>query len=174
MKRRSQRRSSTSGRLEPVFFVDADLCSKVFLATLRQAGLALESHHDHFREGTPDEVWLEHIGSRGWIALSRNKEIRRNSFETDRLMQFGTRVFMLIGNPNPHLDFMRSLAENFVNTIHKVHRFLEKHDGPFIAKVSRPDQAPDNPHSQIVRPGNVEMWLSYEQWLSDRQRREGK
>lgn len=171
MKRRSQRRSSTNGQLEPVFFVDADLCSRIFLATLRQAGLVLESHHDHFREGTPDEVWLEHIGSRGWIALSRNKEIRHNSFQTDRLMQFGTRVFMLIGNPAPGSDFMRCLAENFVNTIHRVHRFLEKYEGPFIAKISRPDQAPDNPYSRIVRPGNVEMWLSYEQWLADRQKR---
>src|SRR5262245_54270873 len=136
MKRRSPRRSSTSGPPSHVFFVDADLCSKAFLNVLHQAGLTVESHHEHFQEGTPDEVWLELVGTNGWIALSRNKEIRHNSFETDRLMEFQARAFMLIGHavpppPGARSRFMEELAENFVRTLNKVTRFLEKHEGPF-------------------------------------------
>jgi hypothetical protein len=158
--------------------VDADLCGKIFLNTLRQAGLSVESIHDHFKEGTPDEVWLEFVGINGWVALSRNKEIRHNSFQTDRLMEFRARTFMLIGHATPSLpgtksNFIQELADNFVHTLHKVHLFLERHEDPFIAKISRPEQSFQlgNPHSRIVRPGNVEMWLSHEQWLVERQRR---
>lgn len=150
-----KRRSSTRRQPErPVFFVDADLCGKAFLQILRDAGIPVESHNDHFPPGTPDEEWLQAVGAQGWVALSRNKRIRNTSLQTAALMQSGLRAFMLIGDA-PH----REHAENFVRTLSRVLRFLEKHEGPFIAKISRP-----RPGDKDDTPGEVEMWLSYKAW----------
>lgn len=74
---------------------------------------------------------------------------------------------MLVGNapkpaPGQKSTFFPDLAENFIRTIHKVHRFLEKHPGPFIAKILRP------PPGSSRRVGEVEMWLTYGDWQRNR------
>jgi hypothetical protein len=52
-----------------VYFTDRDL-GKRFPEILKTGGLTVERHADHFAHDTPDEVWLEAVGKRGWIALT--------------------------------------------------------------------------------------------------------
>lgn len=167
----SRKRSSTKGSpLDPVFFVDADLDDYIFLDILRAAGLRCERHDDHFAKGTDDLDWMVKAGQNGWIVLSHNKRIRRTSSQTDQLMRYGLRAFMLAGNatPNPpgqRSVFTRSLAGNFVRTLPMVHRFLRRHEGPWIARILRPADA----HSgENPPPGSVKMWLTLQQWLKSR------
>ncbi|MCP3958709.1 MAG: hypothetical protein GY719_12720 [bacterium] len=151
-----KRRSRTSKPPEPTFFVDRDLAGKQFLAILRDASIRVEDHNEHFGPTTPDEEWLAFAGERGWVALSRDKRIRRRSAQTRALMEARVRAFMLVGNAT-HPE----LARNIVRTIHRIKRFLRRHREPFIAKISRPNDR----DRQLGRPGNVKMWLSYEDWL---------
>lgn len=58
-----------------VFFTDRDL-GKQFPARLREAGLQVERHADHFQPATPDEVWLPEVGRRGWVVLTHDERIR--------------------------------------------------------------------------------------------------
>jgi hypothetical protein len=58
-----------------VYFTDRDL-GKRFPEILRSAGLAVERHTDHFRDDTPDDVWLEAVGKNGRIALTHDHRIR--------------------------------------------------------------------------------------------------
>jgi hypothetical protein len=58
-----------------VYFTDRDL-GKRFPEILAAAGLNVERHGDHFAPDTPDEVWLEKVGKRGWIALTHDRRIR--------------------------------------------------------------------------------------------------
>ena len=109
---------------------------------LRRAGVRVEIHDDHFEQDTPDEVWLPSVASRDWIALTHNKRIRYSSLETEILMAAGLRTFVLVGG-GPH----QKLGEGFVRSLRMVHRFLDRHIGPFIAKV-------------YCNSGKVEMWLS--------------
>jgi hypothetical protein len=168
----SRRRSSTKGSpLDPVFFVDADLCDYVFLDILGAAGIRLEVHDDHFAKGTDDLDWMVKAGENGWVVLSHNKRIRRTSSQTDQLMRYSLRAFMLVGNatPNPagqKSAFTRSLAENFVRTLPTVHRFLRRHDGPWIARILRPTTV--DPAADAPSPGSVKMWLTLPQWLKGR------
>ena len=148
-----KRPSSTSALPEPVFFTDRDL-GKTVPRVLRQAGLAVERHDDHFDDTTFDEEWLSEVGKRGWVVLTHNRRIRYNSRETAALMEAGVRAFFLIGHTT-HLE----LAENFVRTLESVYRFLARHRGPFLAKVYRPSGT-----AEPGRSGRVEMWLSYEEW----------
>ncbi len=168
----SKTRSSTKGSpLDPVFFVDADLDDYIFLDILRAANIRCERHDDHFEKGTDDLDWMVKAGESGWIVLSHNKRIRRTSSQTDQLMRYGLRAFMLVGNatPNPPGQksvFTRSLAENFVRTLPMVHRFVRRHDGPWIARVLRPTGA--TPADEVPPPGTVKMWLTLQQWLKSR------
>lgn len=126
---------------------------------LRQAGLRVERHDDHFPPTATDEEWLTEVGRRGWVALSHNKRIRYVSRETEALMNAGVRAFMLIGKA-PH----RELAENFVASIQRVEAFLAEHPGPFIAKVYRPSGERAGPDAA----GRVSMWLTWEEWVEGR------
>lgn len=141
-----KRRSSTSAPPEYVFFTDRDLGRRIIPTILREAGINVERHDDHFSESTPDEEWLPIVGSRGWIALTHNSRIRYTPLQVETLMRARVRCFVLVGHA-PHSE----LASNFVACLPKVLRFLGKHADPFLAKVYR-------------SPRRVEMWLSYNDW----------
>ncbi len=141
-----------------IFFTDRDLGSS-FPQVLSEAGLHVEKHDDHFSDNnTPDDVWLSMVGQNGWFAISRDKHIRYRKNERDAVMQAGVGLFLIVGQA-PH----RVLAENFVDCIHKIEQFLNRHDPPFIAKVYQP------PSEQLLRgsrkKGSVKLYLSHEEWL---------
>lgn len=52
-----------------VFFSDRDLGRK-FAEILREAGLNVARHADHFAYDCPDEQWLQGVGERGWVAIT--------------------------------------------------------------------------------------------------------
>jgi hypothetical protein len=86
-----KRRSRTSEPPEPTFFVDRDLAGKRFLAILREASIRVVDHNDHFAPTTTDGEWLSFVGSRGLVAITRDK-LGRHSLETRQLMEAEARV----------------------------------------------------------------------------------
>jgi hypothetical protein len=133
-----------------VYFTDRDLGIR-FPEILRSAGLTVERHVDRFAPETPDEVWLQAIGERGWIALTHNRRIRYTPNERDAVMRHRVALLVIVGTaPYPNL------AHAFVATVPRIERFLARHDPPFIAKVFRPSPA-KSPH-RTAAPGRVELW----------------
>lgn len=124
---------------------------------LREAGISVERHDDHYGESTDDEVWIPGVVARGWIILSHNKNIRYTSDQTDLIMNGGGRMFALIMRNLNHAV----LAQNFINSIHKVRQYLDGASDPFITKLKRPEQ-----HKfERGKPGIIEDYLRYEDWL---------
>lgn len=121
---------------------------------MRVAGFRVERHDDHFSPTTPDEVWLPEVASRGWIAISHDKRIRRVVLQRDAAMRSGLALFMLIGKRHDELE------RNLIPTMPRIIRFLEKQSPPFIAHVTRPESR----FPVGSRPGHVEMVLSAEEW----------
>ncbi len=141
-----------------IFFTDRDL-GALFPQILSEAGLHVKKHDDHFSDNhTPDHTWLSMVGEKGWFAISKDKRIRCRKNERDAVMQAGVGLFLIVGQA-PH----RVLAENFVDCIHKIEQFLNRHDPLFIAKVYQP------PSEQQLRgsrkKGSVKLYLSHEEWL---------
>ena len=62
LKRRSVTSSSPP---EQVFFADRNLGRYIFPNQLRQAGVSLEIHDDHFPPGEQDPVWIAEAGKQG-------------------------------------------------------------------------------------------------------------
>jgi uncharacterized protein with PIN domain len=63
---------------ESTFFVDRSLGRRLGIA-LREAGWNVELHDDHFKDDTPDEKWLEEVGKKGWVVLTKDKAIRKKA-----------------------------------------------------------------------------------------------
>ena len=133
-----------------VYFTDRDL-GKRFPDILTSSGLTVERHADHFAPDTADEVWLEEVGKRGWIALSHDRRIRYKPNERDAVMRHGVALLVIVGAA-PFAD----LARAFVATLPRIEHFLARHKPPFIAKIYRP--SPAETARRSTSPGRVELW----------------
>jgi PIN like domain len=149
-KRRSNAPSPTPPP-EPTFFADRNLTGRGFLSRLREAGLRIESHDDHFLPDTPDTVWLRSVGERRWIVLTQDRHIRYRAEETQALIEARATVILLVGQM-PQIEW----AENLIQAYPRICRFLARQRPPFIAKFHRP--APNSKTRD--RGGLLELWLS--------------
>ena len=134
-----------------VYFTDRDL-GKQFPARLREAGLQVERHADHFAPATPDEVWLPEAGRRGWVVLTHDERIRYKPNELAAVMRHRVLLLVVQGQaPYPQL------AKWFVQTLPRIEAFLAEHQAPFIAKVQRP--TPKDLAARPDAPGRVVLWV---------------
>ena len=134
-KKKSKKRSATNSRppRKVTFFVDASLGGKVVAQALRDAGAKIEIHDDHFAQGTPDEEWLQEVGVRQWVVLTKDERIRYHNLARTALLNANVRAFVLTAK---NLRGQEN-AEIFVKALPRINRLLSRHQGPFLAKVTR-------------------------------------
>jgi hypothetical protein len=133
-----------------VFFTDRDL-GNALPKTLAASGLTVETHAAHFAPDCPDAEWLGVVGSRGWIAVTRDTRIRYKPNELAAVVRHGVALLILVGNVT-HAE----LAANFVRTVPRITAFLGQHSPPLIAKVYRPSAAEQGRSPSA--PGSVSLW----------------
>jgi hypothetical protein len=77
------------------FFIDRDLGQAVpkALQLVRSDIVYLE---EEFAHDTPDEVWLEVMGQRGWTVITRNRKISTNPTQAEAIRSHGVRCFCLM------------------------------------------------------------------------------
>ena len=133
----SKKRSgtSTARRKQPqvIFFVDRCLESRSLVESLVEAGAVVRRHSEFFKPDASDQHWLPEVGEKGWVVLTKDKNIRRNELERDALLAAGVRAFVLtLGNLtgdetaailSSHLVKMRNMAISV--------------PAPFVANVTR-------------------------------------
>lgn len=136
--------------MKTVFFVDRNL-GKQFPRVLRENGLSVEVHDDHFAQGTLDVEWIPVIAKNRWIAVTMDDRIRYNPPEQAMVFESGLRLLLLAGKPPLKLH-----AENLVRSTTVIERFIARHPAPWIAKLYRTsgDDARKRPHAS----GRIEMW----------------
>lgn len=133
-----------------VFFTDRDL-GKQFPAILKEAGIPIERHIDHFADDAKDEEWLSEVGKRGWYAITHDRKIRYKPNEKAAVKKFGVGLFVVIGKAP-----FSELASNFVLTYPKITRFIRKYRQPFIAKIYRSEVG-----GRKAKSGYIKMWESF-------------
>ncbi|HEV7587935.1 MAG TPA: hypothetical protein VGO40_07360 [Longimicrobium sp.] len=145
------------------FFTDVN-CGKQFPRLLREAGLTVHMHIEHFEADADDVVWAPAIAERGWVGISRDRRITRTALEYDALMFAGGRLFVMTGG-GMKTDL---LAKNFINTLPKILDTVATTGAPYIAMVYRP-----SPIESILRgtPGAVKVVLTRDEWNRRRNRR---
>lgn len=114
------------------FFIDRCLGRQLGL-TLRERGLLIELHEDHYADDAQDAEWLIDVGSRGWVVLTKDKAIRKKPLERQAVIIAKVRIFSLPSGNYTGAEMTDILLANLLG----IGRFLKKHKPPFIASVSK-------------------------------------
>jgi hypothetical protein len=115
-----------------VFFVDRSLGGHIVAEALRATGTDVRAHDDLFAQDTDDEVWLADIGKRGWVVLTKDVVIRRDSLQRRVLLSADVAAFVLArGDVSGPV-----MAAAFVMALPRMHKALRRFDVPFIASVT--------------------------------------
>ena len=101
---------------------------------LVESGLSVVCLGQHFPRQTPDHIWLEFCGRRGWVAVTHDKRMRLDDRTMASLLRGGAQVITLIGDWTHE-----ELATNLVNSIYKIERVLRKEPAPCIVKLHMAD-----------------------------------
>ena len=82
-KRTSSKRSGTSKASppDPPLFIDRDAWSRKLGQVLEDASVAYVAHHQQFDSESSDVEWIREAGEQGWIAITRDQNIRRKPNE---------------------------------------------------------------------------------------------
>ena len=111
---------------------------------LRQAGLAVELHNDHFpdnkqawrpgRVSVPDRVWLRATARRGWIVLTKDRDsLTRDEKNVRAIIRHRAAVFTLTNHQMPGPE----QAQVLVDCLPRILSHSRTKKRPFIAAITR-------------------------------------
>lgn len=127
---------------DPVLFLDECLGTKEVSAALQAVGAKVEVLLDHFASGCPDEEWLPEVGAKlgldprdatGWVALTKDKWIRRRPAEMAALQRAGVAAFVLSSKELTGKEMGAAL----VSAYPKIRGLLRNYMPPFVAAVDK-------------------------------------
>jgi hypothetical protein len=124
---RSKKPSAAKPPERTIFFIDRSLGVEPIRTELINSGLVVEIHDDHFARDEEDRVWLQTVGERGWVVLTKDQRLRYRPLEIGALRASHARVFVL--------------TAVFLAALPHICRILRSRPGPFIARVSQAGHA---------------------------------
>lgn len=93
----------------------------------------MEIHDDHFPPDEKDKVWLQEVGRKGWLVLTKDRKIRYRGPEVAALAGAGVGAFVLrAGNVQG-----QDMGQIFVKALPAMKRFAAKTARPFIVSVAQ-------------------------------------
>lgn len=112
------------------FFVDRSL-GKGVGRILRGAGAIVELHDDHFPQNAPDRDWIPVVTNRGWIILTKDKNIRRPRGEREDVLLASAKIFTLTSGNMPGVV----MARTFLDHLPEMERVALTQTPPFVYAV---------------------------------------
>jgi hypothetical protein len=98
---------------------------------LRLLDLVVERHDDHFSQLTYDDVWLQAIGERGWVAVTHD-DLRRNPAAMRALVDHKVGCFLIRGGASRRNWFtVRVLARNW----ERIEEIANSQARPFLYRL---------------------------------------
>ncbi len=135
-KKKSKKRSAASSKpphKEYLFYLDRNMGNHVIADALRTAGLAVEIHDDHLPKNAPDEDWISLVGRRGWLAITKDKNIRYRAAELQAIKRHSASVLVVRAKNTTGQD----IADILVSAKVKIQKFANKNAPPFVAGIDR-------------------------------------
>lgn len=135
-KRRSKKRSVANSNSSPehrTLYLDRNLGKHLIADTLRAANHAVEVHDDHLPIDAPDEEWIKLVADKGWIALTKDKNIRYRHSELASIKYFGARVVVVRAKNFTGVDLATLLVKHY----QRIQEFAHRTDAPFVAGLDR-------------------------------------
>ena len=116
-----------------VLFLDYNFGGKIVSRALTEAGIAHEVHLTHFEMDALDVEWLPEVGRRGWVVVTKDKRISRNTLEVEALRNAEVGAFILSSDNLTGPEIAGALVTAFP----KIEAFVTANEKPFIAKFYR-------------------------------------
>ena len=129
--RKSKKRSGANSKPqpEPTLFIDRSLGKHIIANRLRAEGMAVEVHDDHLPQDAPDEEWIALVGRMGWVAVTKDKNVRYRSPELESIRSHSARVIVIRMRNATGPDN----AALLVKGRHRIARFAARTPPPFVA-----------------------------------------
>lgn len=86
-----------------------------------------------FPQNTPDSEWITIAGQRGWIAFTKDRDIRTNVLERVAVVNARARLFSLARGDLTAED----MAAVFVAARREMSRTIRRYPAPFYARLTR-------------------------------------
>ena len=147
-KRKSKKRSDVREewpREGPIFFVDRSLGKHVIPDRLRSEGMRVEVHDNHLQPDAPDEDWITLVGRMGWVALTKDKNIRYRTAEIASIRKNAARIMVIRARDATGPE----IAEILVKGRHRIARFVENTPAPFVAAIYRGSRIRELPNIDL-------------------------
>ena len=131
--RKSKKRSAASSRPqpEPTLFLDRNLGRHIIADRLRVEGMAVEVHDDHFPPDAPDEDWIALVGAKGWVAITKDRNVRYRAAELEAIRRHSARVIVIRMKNATGPD----IAALLVKGRRRIARFAASTPPPFVAGI---------------------------------------
>ena len=134
-KRRSKRPSVANSDQSPeirTLYLDRNLGKHLIADALRAASYAVEVHDDHLPIDAPDEHWIELVAKNGWIAITKDKNIRYRHAEIESVKASGARVVVRAKNVTGS-----DLAILLIKHYQRIQDFARKNKTTFVVGLDR-------------------------------------
>jgi len=143
-KRKSKKRSEPNSNQQPsdfVFYLDRNLGNHVIADALREVGEQVEIHDDHLPPDAPDEDWISLVGKKGWIAVTKDKNIRYRIGEIESVRNNGAKVIVVRAKDATGSE----IGSVLVRFREKIKKYASRTPPPFIAGLDRWGSIKDYP-----------------------------
>ena len=91
--------------------------------------MAVEVHDDHLPQDAPDEEWIALVGRMGWVAITKDRDIRYRNAELQAIRRHSARVIVIRMKNATGPDN----AALLVKGRRRIARFAAKTPPPFVA-----------------------------------------
>lgn len=133
--RKSKRRSGASSKPppEPTLFLDRNLGKYIIAKRLRDAGMKVEVHDDHLPMDAPDEDWIALIGLKGWVAVTKDKNVRYRMAELAAILEHSACVIVIRMRNATGPE----IADVLTKGRRRIARFASKTPAPYLTGIQK-------------------------------------
>ena len=91
----------------------------------------VEVHDDHLPTDAPDEEWIGLVGRKGWVAVTKDRNVRYRAAELVSIRRHSARVIVVRMKNATGPD----IAELLVKGRRRIARFAARTPAPFVAGI---------------------------------------
>lgn len=95
--------------------------------------ITIHIHDDDFPIDAKDEEWLPVVAKKGWVILTKDKDIRHRKIELDAVLK-NKAYLITYGRGDLSADEM---AKAFTAAVPRLRKMIARYHPPFIARVSK-------------------------------------
>jgi hypothetical protein len=115
------------------FFLDRTHQGKKMVEFLKELGMSVEVHRDHFSQEEDDHLWIPICAGNGWVIISGDKGLEKAALNAQAVTESGAKVFVLTDNNMKGIEW----AASIITGRHKMQKIVDDNNGPFFVTVGK-------------------------------------